>query len=98
MATQNEKIQIELTKQEVAILKEQNKTEHQALMKAVKELSEKIDVKFNDLDKKYAPRWVQTVVGTAISLILVAFITALISFVIIPDKTSAIQICERYVS
>lgn len=43
MATKNETIQIELTKQEVALMKESNEREHSAIIVELKTLSKKID-------------------------------------------------------
>lgn len=43
-----------------------------------------LSAKIDNLDKKYAPKWVQQIVGGFVVLVLIAFATAVIALVIIP--------------
>lgn len=47
---------------------------------------ERIETKIDNLDKKFAARWVQTVVGAMVGAILLGFIGVVIAF-FIPQKT-----------
>lgn len=62
----------------IAVLQEQ--------AKVTKDTLERIEQKIDNLDKKFAARWVQTVVGGLVAAILLAFVGVLITF-FIPNKT-----------
>lgn len=51
---------------------------------------ERIEAKIDNLDKKFAARWVQTVVGAMVGAILLGFLGVAITF-FIPQKTPVTQ-------
>lgn len=70
----------------IAVLQEQNRTTATTLLR----IENKVDDGFKALDKKFAAKWVQTVMAGFLAAVLLAFAYAVINF-FIPKHTTVAE-------